>query len=82
MILQGRAVRFLYLLLSLLRFFVLIRFKFRACLAISDFSHAISPSPYLSLNRRMEERGRDSTSKVGEEWRLVPWAVEGRRESS
>lgn len=64
MILQGKAVKFLYLSLSLLRGF------FIACLAISDFSHVISPSPQLSLKRRMEERERDSTCRTREEWAL------------
>lgn len=82
MILQGSAVRFLSLLLSLLRFFILIRFKIRACLAISGFSHAISPSLYLRLKRRMEKRERDSTSRIHEEWCLGRWTVGGRRESS
>lgn len=72
MILQGRAVRFLYLLLSLLRFFILIGFKIRACLAIWDFSHAISPSLYFSLKGRMEEKERTAAPEYVRSGARVP----------
>lgn len=79
MILQGKAVRFLYLLLRLLRFFILIEFKIRACFAISDFSHAISPSPYLSLKK---DGGEGKGQRIQNVWGVVlrSQAVDGRRE--